>query len=214
MANTTKRYALAGLAAVVLALVAFVVISASTGSDGDARPVPGAAAVTPDTTGGEARVGTPNAPRPAPAPEVVDLEPEPELAAPIVRDDGVVEYTRDDGTVVRDHRREVDKPPVPRPIADAQLLELRLDLRPIVKDCAQPIRARDSRLRGQLQARLRVSVTDGTATVEEAELSLTGLEDDEFLACVKRGFDGATLAMPEGQDDVDSTFVTMPFKVP
>jgi len=207
---TGKRIALIGLAvAVAVGVIALVLkVTASTASDGGA---PGRVAEATGKTnlvdeqvpltrfGSHASAGGDG--RDAGAGEI---------------DAGAgrtIEYVKDDGTVVRDHRAET-APPRPRPVSRPTLLKMRNDLVPLIKECGKALRQRDRTARGKMQADMTVSIRDGRIRIDALDLQVQGLTDSEYPDCVRKTLEGLELFAADGQDDVEKHTMSFPFKVP
>jgi hypothetical protein len=128
--------------------------------------------------------------------------------------DGTVEYVKDDGTVVRDHRAGSRPPMAPRPVKKPTLLKIRNDIRPLVKECGKALRQRDSSIRGKIQTDMTVSIKGDRIKVESLDLQVQGLEDSEYTTCVRGALEGLELYAPDGQDDVERHTMSFPFSVP
>lgn len=210
-----RRIALAALALAVVVGVALLLRGVtSSGSDGEsARRVAEASGKTtivdqavPDTRRGVAR--------PALAADDEGQESSPDS------DDSAaarapLEYVRDDGTRVRDHRAGGPGPALrPRPVSRPALLKMRNDIRPLVKSCGKPLRQRERTLRGKMQADLTISIRAGRVTVEALDLQVQGLEDSSFTDCVRSALEGLELDAPDDQADVSRHTLSLPFKIP
>ncbi len=213
---TTKRIALASLAVAVLVAVAFLIVSATSSSAGKSSSSPkvrqasagGRTEVVdaiPKTRKGHIRAHDSEAPPVAPSIPDDGTETTP---------DGTTVYTKDDGTVVRDHRTAGPRELPPLVFSREATVKVRNDLRPLVQECGKPIRRRRDGTKGKLQADLTLSVSDGRMRVDELDLHVTGLSDSEYTTCVRSALEGFEMFAPDGQKDVARHTVSLPFNVP
>lgn len=137
-----------------------------------------------------------------------------------------VEYVREDGAVVRDHRegaseRErgmsgVGDPRLAPETADRvttdTVREVRDALRPEVADCRSR-HAPDAEAGSALQARITFSVAGGTLTVDEVSTRSRGLPDPgELESCVEAAASALELDVA-GAEDVDGHPIQLPFRI-
>lgn len=203
---TGKRIAVAGLGVAVLAAVVVLAISATSSNANKSKPNVRLTEAT-----GKTEIVEAPAPRKLLAtqvPEGVADDAEPERGT-----DGVVEYIKDDGTVVRDHRG-LEQEILVRKVASKTDIKVRRDVRPLFKECGKQLRARDRTARGRVQAVMTTSISNGRVKVEALDLQVEGLDDSSYTDCVREQVEGMELFAPDGQDDVDKHTMTIQFKVP
>ena len=203
-----KRIALLGLALAVVGGIVVLVLDVT--SSGDAS---GGARRVAEATGKTAVVDQP-------VPDTRRGTHRPALADDATsQGDGArprpLEYVRDDGTQVRDHRAsESPNELQPRPVSRPALLKIRNDINPLIKECGKALRQRDRAVRGKMQTDLTISVSDGRIRVEALDLQVQGLDDSEYTSCVRQALEGLELFAPDGQADVERHTLSLPFKVP
>ncbi len=204
-ANRNARFALAGLAAVVVigVVVMLVAVRKSGGqSEPTVRAPASAPGVVPSESGRTAR---------------------PEVHAPVTRrrTDGEVRTSvNDDGVVVRDHRRkgapEV-RAPIRVPVSAGKMNHLtiaavRNALRPIVRRCEREHVPEIDGDKPQLQAVVQVSVEGDRVLAGETEVSVRGAQADALMECVKRG--AADIDIPaKGHPEIANYALTFPFRL-
>lgn len=203
---TGKRIAVAGLGAAVLAAVVFLAISA-TSSNADKQK----SKVRMTEATGKTEIVEP----PAVRRKLAKLDPGSAVADAETDEgtDGFVEYIKDDGTVVRDHRGS-EQEIVVRKVAGTTDIKVRRDVRPLFKECGKQLRSRDRRARGRVQAVMTTSIRNGRIKVDALDLQVEGLDDSSYTDCVREQVEGLELYAPDGQDDVEKHTMTIQFKVP
>ncbi len=201
---TGKRIAVAGLAVAVVVAVVALAISATSSNANKSKP----RVRLTEATGKTEIVAAPVARKQASKPAGDTADAETDEAT-----DGVIEYSKDDGTVVRDHRGS-EQEIVVRKVASATDIKVRRDVRPLFKECGKQLRARDRTARGRVQAVMTTSISNGRVKVEALDLQVEGLDDSSYTDCVREQVEGMELFAPDGQDDVDKHTMTIQFKVP
>lgn len=130
-------------------------------------------------------------------------------------------YIRNDGTVVRDHRREdfgenlergITPPKSVSPVQPETLAAVRVALRPAMNKCIAS-HAADAPDGSRAQAVLTVSIRSEKLTVDTLEVSTEGLEDGEALkACISGVMLGHS-QMVSGAKDADAHKMTFPYNL-
>lgn len=135
--------------------------------------------------------------------------------------DTVVEYVRNDGSEVRDHRKN---PPLPQlesaarapakgvaQVAPIVLMKLRKTLRPEVGQCAEKHAAGVEDARAQVV--VTASIAEEQMNIDKMVITTEGLDDDAeraFISCVEQQVGDRELVM-DGAEDVSAHTMTFPF---
>ena len=129
-----------------------------------------------------------------------------------------LEYLRNDGSEVRDHR---ENPPMPQleatagapksiaKVAPKVVMQLRRDFRPIIEDCTNAHAANDQEARAQVV--VKTSLVEEMLSIDSLEVSTRGIEaSDAFVKCVDEQMRDHT-ARIEGAADHSGHTMTFPF---
>ncbi len=168
--------------------------------------------------------------RPVPAKRTRSVAPEiaeerrkgiAERVTTVAPDDGnepTLEYVRNDGSEVRDHRKN---PPIPQlettasapksasKVAPKVVMQLRRDFRPVIEDCKKAHASNDQEARAQVV--VKTSLVEETLSIDSLEVSTRGMESgDAFVKCVDEQMRDHT-AQIEGAADHSGHTMTFPF---
>jgi hypothetical protein len=231
-----KHIALLALGLAAIAGLALLWRTSQTATDPSASAEEVDAAAS-STAGAAARSGAP-APRPQlPAPatgavELTELEATGQTTAGTATPDetgdarvGPRVYVRDDGVLVRDHRRRPGPPmasgPVSRPqrtvvkVAPTTVIAVRQAMRPIVYGCSAETPAGSMGAEPRVQGVVVISIAASKLTIDDIEVSTRDLEEpaaSQLRDCVTQGVKPLTLTIPDSTDVTGHT-LTMPFRL-
>lgn len=218
MTARNVRLSLLALAALVAALAIYLLV----GRGSQAAPGPRAAGSDPERPGELARPSGPSGPGPR-SPATAPRDPSAGGADPAEPDAGVRTYVMDDGTVVRDHRKNGGEPPVattPVPPEQRTLnpeLSARVyqQLAPRVADCAAKVPATARGADPFVYVNLTVEVDGGVLSTSDVVPVAHDVGDSAagaLVSCVRAGL--STLRVDaKGEPDQTSYVLQYPVRL-
>lgn len=196
------RLLIAGGAVLVAGgLVALLLATRETKSTGAATAAGAEEGATPSGGRPGTRARRPSGQRPTTPPE-----------NPSTDDDRVDRIEVRDGGLVTSVREHTEPSGTPSPIAPQTVARLRQTVAPMVRQCAAPLRQKE--VKGRIQVQATVAIAAGRVMISDVKVHQANMDEPELVDCVTKAFKSATFDTPEGQSDVASHKLHIPFVLP